>query len=324
MRRFRNNFDDNYNEPLLNIRPCPGLSLGTSREFNWYVPEGFTPIERTICGTCCSAHQIEGALTQLGPSNCDSFYYLNRADNGIFNYSVWHENKKTLFPGSSDGTVNIANGLFYVLLSGYGLKPKQYYTWEIYKNDTNLVESSPENVYYKSTALTSGYYFVNAEELRPQPLIFRPGDKLTVKIHIYNLTPLDPFSAQGDLGVATIHAALNTVITEKHGKIAPSYNGTQIGLPIHTYLNRFTTSPLSYDLQFYCTDTDTIRLRETQTLILRKRQEELYLLVKKSSAQLAAWKVELQRLQRLVEHESELLASYEEEDSYLSAVSLHH
>ena len=213
---------------------CPGLSLvRSSNSQKWYIPHNFTANDRTICGACNEKYGITGILTELGASNCDSYYYRNRADNGVFNFSVWSDNKLILYEGTDTGGVKIQPGRFNLLISGYGLKPKEYYTWEIYKND-QCVKTSLPSVYYKSTCLIEGF-----DGSTEETIVF--------KIHIYRMEAVDPFSVQGDLGMTYI--IQNTVLTEKTGKIIPSYSSRHIGMPIHTDMKRFTTIPLSYELR---------------------------------------------------------------------------
>jgi hypothetical protein len=138
-------------------------------------------------------------------------------------------------------------GRFNLLISGYGLKPKEYYTWEIYKND-QCVKQSPTSVYYKTTCLIDGLFFAQESLDDDIGCVFATTDKLVFKIHIYRMEAVDPFSVQGDLGMAYI--IQNTVLTEKTGKIIPSYSSRHIGMPIHTDMKRFTTVPMSYELPF--------------------------------------------------------------------------
>lgn len=222
------------NLSLLNINACPGLTLGSSREINWYIPPGYVASDITICGACCNTFNIDASLTTLGPSNCDSFFYSNLADNGIFNYSIWSADKRQLYPGMVNGSVHLpSEGQYRILIAAYGLKVNEYYTWEILSG-TDVLQASKLNEFYKSTALSSNLHLSCVEQI-------------TLSISVHRMINVDPFEQQGDLGLVQIK--YGQVLTEKHGKIWPTFHSNEpLGLPLHTKMTLFTAKPLTYNL----------------------------------------------------------------------------
>ncbi len=221
--------------------PCPGLNFGSSDEYVWYLPDGFEESQRTVCKECCDNYNIAGSMKRVGPSNCDSYYYRNLADNGICNFSVWSEDKSVLYPGDSSGTVRLpTNGFFNILISCYGLKPGQVYTWSIHTPDDHVIEESPVDCYYLSTCLTKGVYCVNAET----PLVF--------KIHVYTLQKTDPFTQQGDYGWVTVTSEGFFNDASKI-KVLAGYASKLTNIHMHMSFKKFTHNPFCYTLNLTTT-----------------------------------------------------------------------
>jgi hypothetical protein len=245
--------------------PCPGLNLGSSDQYVWYLPDGFEESQRTVCSDCCEANNISGTIKSLGPSNCDSYYYTNFADNGVFNFSVWSEDMHDLHPGDSTGIVMLpTNGFFNILISCYGLKPGQVYTWSIHTKDDQVLESSPENCYYLSTCLTKGVYYVNS----PMCLVF--------KMHIYTLQKIDPFSQQGDYGLVTVTSEgfFNDACTIK---VLSGYASTFNNLQMHMRFKKFTVNPVCYTLKLTCDNTHNLKetLQRVKDIEYAKQQVQM-------------------------------------------------
>ncbi len=231
----------------------------------------------------------------------------NKADNGIFNFSVWSRDTKRLFPGDDNGRVSIFNGFFYIFISGYKLKTTEYFTWEVTHTDSETgeektIDKSPPNIYYKTNCFTDGFWLCENAAISF-------SNKLTVKIHIYNLESHDPFEIQGDFGTTTINIWQNTVFTEKFGVICPSYSDDHIGMPIHTYMKKFTNSPLCYQLSFEKHESlPENNLSNTISALTKNIRDGIT--VRKT--RIAEWTSEIERLKKLIRIETAMMDTEEE------------
>lgn len=226
--------------------PCPGLTLSSSDDHNWYLPKGFKESQRTVCSECCEAYNIQGTLTRLGPSNCDSYLYRNKgSDNGIFNFSVWSANRKILYPSDpgdscvylpgSELGLELEPGL-NLFISAYGLKPGQVYTWSLHKDNDDLIEQSPPDLYYLTTAITSFTYCSTFKSL-------------VIKIHLYNLKKQDPFTMTGDHGLVTITGA--GIFTDANKVLLqPGYSSGMHDIHMYTKFEPFTVEPVKHTIRF--------------------------------------------------------------------------
>jgi hypothetical protein len=248
---------------------CPGLNLASSDKYNWYLPDGFKESQRTVCSACCEKYDITGTFKRLGPSNCDSYFYRNWADNGIFNFSIWSDNKQVLHPALRDPSVpNTAsvdlptNGYFHLLISGYGLKTGQVFTWGLYTVDNVLIEESPPNVYYLATALTNGIYYINDGAAAVPNLLTKDSSVVVIKIHLYKLKKKDPFTMVGDNGTVTVTS--EGIFTDANQvKILPGYASADThDIHMYTYFEPFTIAPVQYTVKLVCNNA----INQTETV----------------------------------------------------------
>lgn len=253
--------------------PCPGLNFLNSSSYEWYSVEGYNTGQRTICGQCKTNCDIDCIYTRLtGSANCDSYYYSNKADNGIFNYSIWSSNKKICYNSNETGDVEfLSSDKFHLLISGYTLKENQYYTYKIYRNG-ELILSSPANTFYRSTELISDFYFLNKKvpyNYLKNNCIFGSGDCLKIDVEVHKLVFKDPFLKQGDLGNVILENGI--IYTNKTGFISEGYDPVKIskGLPLNYEMEPFTHKPISYSFNFNCnTEQGFI---ETQKILVDNR-----------------------------------------------------
>jgi hypothetical protein len=236
----------------------------------------------------------------------------NKADNGIFNFSVWSRDTKRLFPGDSKGNINIVNGFFYIFISGYKLKATEYFTWEVTQTDSEteiekIIDKSPQNIYYKTNCFTNGFWLCDTNGDTNTAISF--SNKLNVKIHIYNLASHDPFEIQGDFGTTTINILQNTVFTEKFGTICPSYLDEHIGMPIHSYMKKFTNTPLCYQLSFEKHETlPENNLSNTISALTKTIRDGITV----HKTRIAGWTSEIERLKKLIRLETAMMDTEEE------------
>jgi hypothetical protein len=277
---FQQEPSNEYNgEPIFDqFVPCPGLNFLTGSSYVWYTVDGYSTSQRTICGQCKQNHSIDGQFTHhiTGPANCDSYYYTNKVDNGIFNYSIWSKDKKICYNGTEDSQVEfLKSDSFHLLISGYKLKQNQYYTYSIYRND-DLIFSSPENTYSKSLELISGLYFLNKTVpyyYLGNNSIFGINDLLKVEINVHKLVFKDPFLNQGDLGTVTLDNGV--MYSNKKGSIVYGYGEDRIttGIPLNYEMKPFTVNNISHALSLNC-NTDE-GLQETEQILVNDRLKVL-------------------------------------------------
>lgn len=112
---------------------CPGLHHDSGYR-HWYVPEGFSTQERTVCESCVIKYDIYSkyTLTDLGVKqkcSCDAHLMVNEMENDMFNVSIWSQDmrtfaaarKETLPDGKSELTVKMPSGPFNILIE-YNIK----------------------------------------------------------------------------------------------------------------------------------------------------------------------------------------------------------
>jgi hypothetical protein len=256
-------------------------------------------------------------MVSIGPSNCDSYIYGNKADNGIFNYSLWSPNKKNYYKATTDGVVKMDSGQFYLLIDGHGLKKNQYYTYEIYKNNTAIKQDN--TFYYKSTCLSGPYYFLNKsipEDYLDNPKIFGKNDHITVKVHIYEMEHKDPFSFTGDLGHAqivdySIHKSSATC-----EQVCMSYTSKPYGIPLHSVMTKFTSNPVVYSLKPY---SDNERNVVAALKILEdKRLGQLVKMASDAACKIVEMYKQIESLTKDLETQKELLSKYNSHIAQLS------
>jgi hypothetical protein len=285
---------------------CPGLTLGSSDKYSWYLPDGFKETQRTVCSVCCDAYDIKGTFKKLGPSNCDSYLYRNKATNGVFNFSVWSEDKKVLYPSDISGCcVKLpTNGYFNLLISGYGLKSGQAFTWSLHTADDTLIEASPPDVYYLTTVLTGGFYYIKSNDTLTSPasILTEDSAEIVIKINIFNIKKKDPFTHPGDQGLVTVTS--DGIFTDSTTeKILPGYLGELHDIHMFTQFERFTINPIKYTVKLSC--DNNVNQEETLRNLKSQQQNKIRIDYKELTVEVA----ELTRkLKELKARESELMA----------------
>jgi len=203
-------------QPTRIIPQCPGLNRVNSRLYGWTVPHGSSAANETYCERCTSELGIAGNLFQSIDSNCncDSFLRKNKADNGIINISFWEPKLYKFYDtevveGAPIPTfiVKIPSGRNFCILLQSQNKQSQTYRYET--EHIRAVQDEPYHVQpesgpfvHDSTFITDKHdvkYFLSYIDsqnpgwtlVENQNHIVKPGDSMTISIHIYNIKKHD-------------------------------------------------------------------------------------------------------------------------------------
>lgn len=176
------------------MEECPGLN---SSKGIWYVPQGKTISDLTVCNQCRKKYSEYEVFVQVSDKqvecNCDGFLYGNKLDNGLFNISFW-EDKSTYLDTSVNGEVYLNEGTkFNIFISGK-LADNQYFKYEILCNNDVIVPLT--KVAFKRD-VSDGYtfnYIGQIEQTAAQAVsrlsntgILLDTDTLTVRLYLFKL-----------------------------------------------------------------------------------------------------------------------------------------
>lgn len=283
-----------------NIPPCPGLKRVTGSEYKWTVPYGSSPAEATFCERCTESLNIIGTVYKSnGGCNCDSFLKENDADNGIFNISFWDLNQMKFFKTSAVESacntyyVPIPSGKCFNILINSLNKKNQTFRYEIMatnggseKSYVFLSETSTHIIgssYVSRGAKKIGFTYIDSNNPGWDLLdsdnrilvhnVVKPGDTLTIKMHIYNVVAHDFMKDSGNnIGNYKLHQ--NTIITKgnNHPKQQHDYDSTEYSTLSRYDHILFTKKPVEMKFVFI---TDGIDSVETDILLKKTLKKML-------------------------------------------------
>ena len=292
-----------------NIIPrCPGLNKVSGPRYKWIVPHGSTPEYETYCEECCNKIGITGDIhtpyrnTQC---NCDGFIKINKADNGLFNISFWKTDLYTFFETAQregEYDVFIPSGeTFNILIHSFN-KKKQVFKYEVLHksagdSDFNEIEglskvfithssfvSNHSNTKKRTIAYVDsnhdGWNIIERikKDKNLNNLVIKKGDKLKIKLYIYNITEHD-FMTDNNRDIGSYTLTSNKTIIPK---ISPNLDKEQIAYDTKPYITfartdhiLFTKKPLEFTFNFL---TDT-KVPDKSNALLKKTMNSIKLII---------------------------------------------
>lgn len=270
------------------IPRCPGLNRVSNDGYRWTVSGGEN--DATFCEQCSSELNLTGEQRKLKRCNCDSYRRKNKADNGVLNISFWEPSLHTFYETmpitdsqeeASIPTyyVKIPSGEKFCMLLQSHLKENQVFRYEIEFTTLGSSESrtlAPESkihihdsVFVGSSSKRShfgyvdsqnpGWVLMDSEDRVMQYKIIKPGDSMTIKVHIYNIVTQDLTLKSGQyLGSYTLKS--DNTIQPKYSQRAANYeqryydNKYHMCVPSRDF-ELFTTTPMQMKFIFI-TDTE--------------------------------------------------------------------
>jgi hypothetical protein len=223
------------------IPECPGLNRVDSRLYRWTVPHGASATDETYCERCTTKLGITGNVHQSADSNCncDSYLRKNKADNGIINISFWEPDLYKFYDTEAvEGAliptffVKIPSGHKFCILLQSQNKQSQTFRYDI--EHTSAGKDKPSLIRTESGPFVHDSTFVNDEQDKKYTWSYidsqnpgwklledhdciKPGDSMTINIHIYNIKKHDFMLDSGrDLGRYTL--TTSKTIRPKHNK----------------------------------------------------------------------------------------------------------
>lgn len=299
------------------MEKCPGLKSVSG--FKWWIPFGKESKDLTLCNACKPADDGGYTLSDtLSLCNCDGFLLNNKADNGIFNVSFWHNDEAEFYPveptmaeETNTYTLSLPAGArFKLFINGEGLKTDQFFQYDLLVNNVPLKKSADDQLcYYKKSLLDSQHFMALAAA--PDPLLPVLREKyllvdrqqLRIAIRVYQLQPMDINTSNQYYGdyVMLDHKTLGVKPHARPSKylnlIRPDYKytGTLIGQGL---MQSFTTKPMvfTFDLKTHGASVhadnlvhkliqDTNKDREKTRSRLLREQETYRALLAKSVAE---------------------------------------
>lgn len=254
------------------IPQCPGLNRVGSQLYRWTVPHGASATEETYCERCTSELGVVGNLYQSIDSNCncDSFLRKNKADNGIINISFWEPKLYKFYhteavEGATIPTffVKIPSGHKFCILLQSQNKQSQTFRYDIEhtsagKDKPTLIRSESGPYVHDSTFVNDKqdkkYFLAYVDSQNPGWKLLednecvKPGDSITINIHIYDIKKHDFMLDSGrDFGRYALTSD-KTTIKPKHNKVLEKEqnyfdNQSLLCLPSREF-KRFTKQPM--------------------------------------------------------------------------------
>lgn len=179
---------------------CPGLVYDPGHR-NWYVPEGYSPSERTICESCAIKYDLGSKvkLKDIGVHpgfSCDSYYLVNTMGNDMYNISIWSADYRTFITPEA-GTVRMPSGNFHMLIA-YDIKKypeTRLFRARVYAGDC-LIWTSPTAI--KSVVGHKIGWFLNREHpIHGWSKSILTDCQLVVELDVFNSAVSDHRLASG-------------------------------------------------------------------------------------------------------------------------------
>ena len=296
---------------------CPGLNKVTGRNYKWIVPHGSRPEDETYCEECTNKLGITGDIHRPlsnNQCNCDGFMKLNNIDNGIFNISLWEPELYNFFHTDViDESQNLYRAIipsgqkFSIMIHTYN-KKKQAFRYEIFyqKNGSEeLVSYGSESKIYtlNSTFITNtkgskriNFAYVDSnnkawcllDKIDREDLtnclnntLFKPGDKMIIKIHIYDIVEHD-FTKDSYKNIGSYSFTSSRTIIPKSSSCSLAleqqcYDSKSYVTFARTDHTLFTKKPLEFTIEFATDKT----VEDKSNMLLNSAMAKLF--VKRSS-----------------------------------------